>query len=270
MTETNGLEERELLTSQQAKKLFLQAGYSEATFHRRVSSGQIESVLPQGRKRGAFYPKEQVLAALGLSRKTTVMRVQVKPSTFSRATVDDLPAMAEVLETHFTRISVDKRRKWLERNPDVAYVLKSEGKAVGCAFVMPLLEEKILHIMNAPIKPPTRSQDIQVYEPGKHYTLYVRSVVVLQSVSRIQRKHWGAKLIADLIKEIIKMGKRGIIIDKVYAQTDSKRIERLLQNLGFTQMVSPSPNKNFVLDVESSGSVFAMKYKQALSKWLGE
>jgi N-acetylglutamate synthase-like GNAT family acetyltransferase len=266
-------EQRDLMTSQEAKQAFLRAGLSEATFHRRVHAGQIEGILPEGRQRGALYPREQVLAAIGEKIKKPGKKkstISLKSATFSKATVQDMPEMAALLETFFSRISIEKRAAWIERNPEIAYILRSGGKAVGCAFIIPLEEQKIMQILNAQIKPPTRPQDIDIYEPGKHYYLYIRSVVVLQSVSKPQRKHWAARLISELIRKIVELGARGIIIEKIYAQTDTRRVEHLLKVLGFTQIISATESKNFMLDIATSGSVFAIQYKQALNMWLEE
>ncbi len=266
-------EQRDLMTSQEAKQAFLRAGLSEATFHRRVNTGQIESILPEGRQRGAMYPREQVLAVIGKNIKKPRRKkstITLKPATFSKATVQDMPEMAALLETYFSRVSIEKRAAWIERNPEIAYILRSEGKAVGCAFVMPLEEQKIMQILTSPIKPPTRPQDIGIYEPGKHYYLYIRSVVVLQSVSKPQRKHWAARLISELIREVVQLGAKGIVIEKIFAQTDTKRVEHLLKVLGFTQIISSTESKNFMLDIATSGSVFAMQYKKALNMWFEE
>jgi N-acetylglutamate synthase-like GNAT family acetyltransferase len=266
-------EQRDLMTSQEAKQAFLRAGLSEATFHRRVNAGQIEAILPEGRQRGAMYPREQVLAAIDKKIKKPGKKkstISLKSATFSKATVQDMPEMAELLETYFSRISIEKRAAWIERNPGIAYILRSEGKAVGCAFIMPLEEQKIMQLLNAQIKPATRPQDIAIYEPGKRYHLYIRSVVVLQSVSKLQRKHWAARLISELIREMVELGEKGIIIEKIYAQTDARRVEHLLKVLGFTQIISATESKNFMLDIATSGSVFAMQYKKALNIWLEE
>jgi len=263
-------EQRDLMTSREAKQAFLRAGLSEATFHRRVHAGQIESILPAGRQRGAMYPRDQVVAAINRASKGMKSASKVQPAAFSKAVIEDMPEIATLLETFFSRVNVEKRVAWIERNPDVACILRSGGKIVGCAFIMPLEEQKILQILNAPIKPPTRPQDIAIYEPGKHYYLYIRSVVVLQSVGKAQRRHWAARLISELIREIVHLGANGIIIEKIYAQTDTKHVERLLKVLGFTQIVSLTENKNFMLDIAANGSVFAMQYKSALNMWLEE
>lgn len=267
---SNMEEERELLTSQEARNIFTRSGLSEATFHRRVNTGLIESIMPEGKQRGALYPKDQVLAAIGGKAKKPRKRkstTSLKPTIFSKATAQDIPEIAELLLTFFSRISIPKRTAWIEHNPDIAYILKSEDKVVGCAFIMPLEEQKIIHILESQVKPPTHPHEIVTYEPGKHHYLYIRSVGILQSVSRAQRKHWASRLILGLIREIIKLGAKGIIIDKIYAQTDARHIEHLLKMLGFTQITSTAGNRNFVLDISISGATAAIRYKRALNIW---
>src|SRR5579872_1916916 len=109
-------DQRDLMTSQEAKQAFLRAGLSEATFHRRVNAGQIKGILPEGRQRGALYPREQVLAALGKNIKKSGKKkstLGLKAATFSKATVQDMPEIAALLETFFSRISIEKRAAWI-------------------------------------------------------------------------------------------------------------------------------------------------------------
>jgi hypothetical protein len=266
MEEKNSMpDERKLLTSQEAKDRFIQAGLSEATFHRRVSAGQIDSILPEGRKRGALYPEDQVLAAIGTKPKKTPSNL--KPTAFSKATIQDMPEIATLLRTFFSKINIQKRIEWMERNPDIGYVLRSEGQIIGCAFIMPLPEEKIFEILDSLVKPPTRPHEIGLFEPGTPLYIYARSVGVLQSTSKDQRRHWAARLISGVVNEIVKLGARGVVIKKIYAQTDTKRMEITLRKLGFMQLASTVGNKNFVLDIDASGSSAAMKYKNALNTW---
>src|SRR5579859_1817559 len=104
-------EHRDLITSQEAKQIFLRAGLSEATFHRRVNAGLIESILPKGRQRGAMYPREQVLAAISKKTRKSGKKkspVPLKPATFGKGTMQDMPVIAALLETFFSRISIEK------------------------------------------------------------------------------------------------------------------------------------------------------------------
>jgi len=269
------VEKDDAITANEARQLYTDAGLSVATFHRRVNAGLIESSMPEGRERGALYSRTQVLETIGdkkISRKPRKRKkqhpaVQLAPSTFGQATIEDMPEMATFLETFFHRISVPARTRWMEKNPEIAFILRSKGKIVGAAFLMPIEEQKILKILEKEGKPPTHPDDIPLYEPGKHYTLYIRSVLVNQSVSKMQRRHWAATLITSLIRSVVSVGERGIIVNKIYAQTSEKNVVKLLNMLGFSQMVSLTSNKNFVLDVEKSGAIFAMQYKNALDAW---
>ena len=263
-----------LLTAKEATKVFRDAGLSETTFRKRVKDLKIEKYLPEGRQRGALYPENQVLAAISetVKEKKPARRSHtlLKTTTFAKATTYDMPEMATLLETFYrAKISIQKRAAWIERNPDIAYILRCENELVGCAFIMPLSEEKIFEILANQIKPPTRPHEIPLYEPGKHYNLYLRAVGILQSVSKVQRRHWAARFIIGLTRTIVDLGSKGIFIEKVYAQGDTKRGERALRMLGFMQIEthSPTSRKNYMLDVSKSGSVFAMRYKQALNIW---
>jgi hypothetical protein len=259
MEDTN---DTELITAQEAKKLFSQAGLSNATFYRYVQSKQIDSILPEGRQRGAKYKKSQVLAALG--------KHSITPSVFTQATIEDMPEIAVLLESFYhVKISVEKRGAWIKRNPKVTYILRNNGQLIGCGTIMPLPEEKILQILTTQVKPPTLPHEIPLYEPGEHYSLYVRACGVLQETDKRQRRHWAARLITGLVKAVIELGEMGIHIDRIYAQGDTKAGEKALKMLGFAQieLYVATNRKNYMLDTEKSGSVFAARYRAALDEW---
>ncbi len=226
-----------------------------------------------------MYPRRQVIEAInkrgdkykrGVNHRKPGRVNNLKTSTFRRATVQDMPEMGELLKTFYgPKISIEKRAAWIERNPEIAYILKSEDKIVGCAFIMPLEENKIMQILESQVKPPTRPHEILLYKPNEHVSLYVRSVGVLQSVSKEQRRYWAAQLIRGLAQAIIELGSKGVFINKIYAQGDTKIGEHTLKMVGFTQIeIKTSTNrKNYMIDVETSGSVWAMNYKNALNTW---
>jgi hypothetical protein len=62
-------ESRENLKYKDAVRLFIDAGYSDATFRRYVKEGAIKGELPSNRQRGALYPVEDVLAALSAQKQ---------------------------------------------------------------------------------------------------------------------------------------------------------------------------------------------------------
>jgi hypothetical protein len=264
--------QEDMLTAREATKAFRDAGLSETTFRKRVKDGKIEKHLPKGRERGALYPRDQVLAIIAETAKEPKRHPKphfsLKPTTFTQATPQEMSEIALLLETFYTtKINIEKRAAWIERNSEIAYILRCEGKAVGCAFLMPLTQEKIMTILSREVKPPTRPGEILLYESGKTVHLYLRSVVVWQGASKKQRRYWAARLILGLAKAVIGLGARGVIIEKIYAQVDTKAAEQVLKRIGFMQITSATVWKNFMLDMTASGAELAMRYKKALTAW---
>lgn len=266
------MESEDMLTAREAIDAFRNAGLSETTFRKRIKDGKIEKHLPEGRDRGALYPRRQVLAVIGEEKPKKPGRSHhdLKPTAFLRATTQDMPEIAALLETLYkAKISSKKRAAWLEKNPEVAYVLRSEEKIVGCAFLMPLREEIILNSLQMEVKPAIKLSDILVYEPGSHVHLYLRSVGIVQkTVSKKQYKYWSMKLILGIAKSLVDLGSKGVIIEKIYAQGDTQHYQRALKVLGFVRISSPSAlHKNFVLDVSTCYEEIVMRYKRALNTW---
>src|SRR5437667_792186 len=275
-------ERREMLTPEEAINAFRDAGLSEHTFRKRVKEGMIEKILPEGRTRGTdlrIYQKTKVIKAIAEITKgkpgkprRKILHETLPPTHFLLAGSDDMPGIAALLLTLYGRISIEKRRAWIERNPDMCYILRSQGKVVGCAFLMPLAEEKILEILSQDVKPPTRPSEILLYEPGQPVHLYIRSIAVLQheGISVKQRRYWWARLILGISKVIVGLGTRGVRVEKIYCVTDSassKRDEQGMRRLGFTQITSTTKYKNFVIDLATSGLDIALRYKEALDHW---
>ena len=267
------MQQEELLTAKEATKAFRDAGLSETTFRKRVKDGIIEKRMPEGRERGALYPKDQVIAAISEATKEPKKIKSIshlRHSTFSQATTQDMPEVATLLETLYeAKISAKKRALWIEKNPETAYILRSEGKIVGCAFIVPLEEKTILNSLNAEVKPAIQPNEITLYEPGNTVYLYLRSVGVVQkTVSKEQYRYWTAKLILGLAKTLTNLGTRGIIVKKIYAQGDTKHYQRALKLLGFVQIPSTSMlHKNFMLDISTCYEEIAIRYKRALNIW---
>ncbi len=81
-------------------------------------------------------------------------------------------------------IDVDRQLAWLKRNPDIGYVVKSEGKVVGYTIILPLKPEKIEKLMREEehtinLEP----EEIQTFEPGVPLHLYGGAIGVLPGIS---------------------------------------------------------------------------------------
>jgi hypothetical protein len=156
----------------------------------------------------------------------------------------------------------------MERNPEISYILRSEGKVVGCGFIIPLSEEKIQSILSEEVTPLTYPDEILLYKPRGSVNLYIRSVGVLQrGVSPKQKTYWAERLILGLSKVVIDLGAKGVIIEKIYGRSDTKAGEHTMRMMGFTQIPTVTSHKNFVIDVATSGLELILRYKKALNTW---
>ena len=273
-------QQEDLMTAQQAISAFIDAGLSEPTFRRRIKEGLIKGELPKGRQRGALYPKSQVLAAITYKKKKPQKtsrahrrkqfeKIPLIPTTFTSAIPMDMPAIADFLETLFdSRPNVERWSAWIERNPEVAYILRSNDNVVGCGFILPLTEKKILSILAEEVTPITNPDEIFAYGPGTSLCLYVRSIGVVQrDVNPKQRTYWAERLILGLTKLVISLGARGVIIERIYGRSDTKAGERTMRILGFTQIPTITSHKNFCIDIATSGLESVIRYKHALDQW---
>ncbi len=92
------------------------------------------------------------------------------------------------------------------------------------------------------------------------------SIVVTSKGSLFDRRTYGARLVGGLLKTLIDLGKRGIILKTIAARSSKPDGIRLLRGIGFTELLSNTDRKNFIIDVEKSGIKEIVEYKQALKE----
>ncbi len=195
--------------------------------------------------------------------------IKPKGATFTTMKPEEMTLIAPLIEELFgTYPDVERWASLIAKNPDIAYMLTSEGKTVGCGFIMPLTEQKIIDIFNEEVTPPTLPEEVQEYHPGLEYYLYARTIGVRQTgISATQRRFWGGLLVRNLMRTVINLGSRGIIIKRIYGRSDTPEGLRLMHDMGFTQIRTATSHKNFVIDVETSGLDVIIHYEQALNQW---
>ena len=242
---------------------------SNAMVRKYVEKGKIHYVQPEGRVHGFYLKKDVDTLAHELD---AFMLMQSKTSsTFERATEDDLKATVEITRVLFglrntPEATLARRLSWIRKNPDLFYVLKSEGAVVGYFVWLPLKPEKIINILNGTAySQETNAEEIETFEPGKPLHIYLMGIGVRPGLSYFEKRSYGARLIAGVMKTIIDLGKRGIIIDTFYARSDTPDGIRILTQ-GFTEIPSETHARNFIIKVKESGIPFIQDYKQALAE----
>jgi hypothetical protein len=236
--------------------------------YNKVRNGNLQRIIPPGSKQG-FYLRSEVD---DLAREMDVFFATSKKtsSTFAKAAKEDMKGIIELTRTLFglrgTGLdSIVRRSAWIEKNPDVLYVLKAGGQIIGYAIFLPLKPEMIKKILDGEaFSQDLDAKDIETFEPDKPAHLYFMGIGVNTNISRGERRVYGARLISGLHNALIDLGRRGIEIKPIYARSDTPDRIRLMRHMGLTEVPSKTDKRNFVLNLAESGIPFILDYKQTL------
>ncbi len=240
---------------------------TDGMFYNFVRNGDLEGVKLPGRKQ-SVYEKSKV-NQLARELKAFVVTRQKHASVFERATADDVPDCARISSEIFggAHFDVKKQIAWMIKNPDICYVVKNEGKVVGYVLMLPLDARKIERIL----REEERALDLDVSDigefiPGKPVNIYMASIAVTPSVTLAEKRAYGSRLVGGLLDVLINLGKRGIVLETIVARSSKPDGIRLLRGIGFTEILSTSTMKNFLIEVEKSGIKEIVEYKEALKE----
>ncbi|HVB22533.1 MAG TPA: hypothetical protein VNG51_11345 [Ktedonobacteraceae bacterium] len=254
-------------TAAQAMKAL---GVTEGMFYNFIRNGDLEGTKPPGRKQSLYNKLKVDMLARDLQAFMAMSATQKQPIRFMKGTVDDMEDCAQLVKSIFgVAPNAERRRSWLEKNPDVCWIVKVADRIVGLVFALPLTQEKINAIFTTERIPPILADDIQTYEPGKPTHLYIVSMGVLPS-SQTNRRLWGARLIAGLMKSIIDLGRLGIVIEDISARSIYPDGIELMRHIGFTEISSITDQRNFIINIADSGLPTVLEYKAALAKYQGK
>ncbi|HYU73345.1 MAG TPA: hypothetical protein VEL31_11760 [Ktedonobacteraceae bacterium] len=262
--------EKDYYTPKETRELL---GMTYSGLQNQVNIGNLHPVTPPGRKQ-KVYPKKEVdelkaeLEAWLLSRQLE----KAPPTRFVKATLDDMPPAVALAGTVFggvNTISLETRVAWLQKNPDIDYLLKQEDQIVGYFSLIPLRLETIGDLLHRRrLAKDLTAEDILPYVPGAPVDLYAMAIGVRSGVSLGQKRRWGEKLLLGARRVIVELGHRGIIIRAIKAHSSTPDGINLMRHIGFTEVVSSIPGMHdFVIDVERSGLPFMLDYKAALKAW---
>jgi hypothetical protein len=232
-----------------------------------VRNGTLKPVVPPGKRQGVYPRKDVDQLARELQLFMDTRRKQ--PTTFNKVTTrEEVFESTKLSDDIFGgHIDVDRQIAWIECNPDIMYVIKSEDKVVGYVIILPLKPEKIEKLLREEERTVDLEPDeIEVFKPGVPLHLYGGAIGVIIGLSLAEKRAYGARLVSGLFDVLIDMGRKGIVIETFTARSTKPDGISLLRNLGFTQIPSSTEKKDFILDVKKSGAREVMQYKQALTE----
>ncbi len=192
-------------------------------------------------------------------------------SNFKRATKQDIPFCVELSKKTFPNLSqgiasAQTRIAWMERNPDICYVSKYQGKVVGYTTILPLEQDKIERILsNEDFVKDIKPEEIKPFDSKTPVDIYIMTMVTDPNLSRVQKRTFGANMVRKLEEVILGLGKRGVSINNLYARSDTPDGVRILRKMGFMEIPSVTSLRNFVINVEESGVPLIQEYKVLLA-----
>jgi hypothetical protein len=261
------------VTAKRAKKEL--GNISDGMLRSYVTRGEIRKHTPSTRAHG-FYNLEDI-------RKVAALTLPYMPNRtirFLRGTVDDLHECEILLKRVFglgatdeqgnstPANSMERRATWIEKNPDVLFILRAGPQLVGCVFLLPLLPEKIEQVLSYEGSPPFYAEEVQEFIPNVPTSIYILNACVYADDNMLATKRfYGSRLIAGLLHVIVDLGNRGVPLQRIIGRSPFPDGIRLMKEVGFAEIESSTSQRNFEIDVPRSGIPAILKYKSALREW---
>jgi hypothetical protein len=235
--------------------------------------GKIEHWVPTGSKIGFYKEADVTTLVHKWNMEALVNGNPTLPGAhFGIAAKADMPEIVQLLIKIWGGNDTSaKRNAWLEKNPETCFVVRSHGKVKGCIFILSLTEEKTWQMIKMDRNQNTgviEIGDILPFEAGKPANLLLLSMAANDvGIGEVNKRKWGSVIVRGLFNHVIDLGRRGIPVNLIAARSDSKDGINLMRHIGFTEIEPSGGNKNFIIDVKTSGIDFCMKHKAAYAEW---
>lgn len=235
-----------------------------------VQQKKIRRFVPPGRKQG-FYLEADVNALAQVIRQAysqLASRIHFQRSTDIKDLVECSEIAKEVYGSEGT--SVATRLKWMEKNPEILYLLKADY-VEGYSYILPLERETIDALMREEksLKDLT-DEDIKPFTPEASIDIYLMSLVIKPGPDKLYKRLLSSQLISGLMNVLRDLASRGVIIRSLVARSRFPEGIRLLRDMGFSDYAVQSPDTRFsyfILDVERSNAPFIRRYKRDLQRF---
>jgi hypothetical protein len=248
-------------------------GITEPALRNLVNQRKLRKITPPGRTYGV-YLKEEVDT---YAEKWLAFLTATEPpkTTFEKAKAEDMEAENALAQRAIGspgRMTADIRRAWLAKNPEGHYLLKHDGKLVAYFWVLPVKHERLMAFMEGEIRGgDITAEDVETFEPGKPVECFLVGIASEPDVGEITRMHYVQFLLRGVRREAGQLGRKGVLITKIYATSDTPTGIATAIHIGMEEY-GPRVGKRlrFVLDVEKSQAFLLDDYKRGLAEWSKE
>ena len=125
------------------------------------------------------------------------------------------------------------------RNPESFYTQRENGVVVAYACIFPVNYTWLERVLKDEIRMgDVPVEEIYPFVADTPSGIYIRDLIVDQQIGQEKAKHYGQRILAELINVITRLGAKGVNIRAFYALATSPDGNRLAKKLGFRAMRS--------------------------------
>ncbi|TMC23431.1 MAG: hypothetical protein E6J34_03040 [Chloroflexi bacterium] len=247
--------------------------------YKHKNAGRIRRYLPGKDRKHGFYLEADVRRLA--EEKHNFFDVQSKDATFSRATLTDMEGVVKLASKLFHNVvPVINRQQWVFKEPRGHYVIKlADGSVIAYAHILAFPLDKIeAHMRHELRQQDFDIADVQAFQSGQHYETLLVAIGVDPAIKEHRRRTaLSSVLLRGISEDLAQIGKEGIIIDHLYAWSDTNEGILLCAKMGMHPWAPPvKPSKtekrrySYVLDVLNSPIPLLQPYIQNIRRWMTE
>lgn len=247
-------------------------GITEPALRNLVNQKKIKKVIPPGRTYGVYLKSE--IDRFAEKWEAFLLAKDPPKTVFKIARSEDIPAQyeldAKAIGPH--GMPVEIKRLWLAVNGESNYHVYHNDKLVAFLWLVPIKHEIIDDFIQGKIhwRDINPKEDIEIYEAQKPLDLFIQGIASDPDVDEITRMHYMFVLLRGVGEELKKLGRRGILLNKVYARSQTPTGIAMAMHVGMEEY-KPLPKTGklvrFVLDIETSETFLAKRYKEGRVEW---
>lgn len=245
--------------------------------YKHVDAGRLKPYRPGTRTYG-FYEEEEVRKLVEMDRAFFGTEKEKDiGAIFSLATPADMDGVSELARYLLdSKITADQRREWMRREPRGQYVVKrKDNTIVAYLYLQPLKHDRMIAYMNKEIRGWNITEnDIDPFEPGKAVEVMIGGIGSLSNVKNAKKAdvgmNYAAVLLRGIFKDIVRLGREGVTISKLYAYSETRDGIAWCTYLGMNRYAPPIGKRcTFQLDLERDEifNPYLLAYLEALNEW---
>lgn len=249
-------------TTEQARK---KLGMTKDAFNHYVKTGVINKVKIIG-KHGHFMKRD--IDMLAMSIEAAMIAAQSPHFEFKKATLELLDDEIKLAIQNYGERTIafnEKRRRFLQKNPDMSYYLYDGRFIVASINILPLAHEGILKFCQGE-RGWNLEEYIESFSPGKPLEIIIIDMLTTTLVPPSKRSYYALHLLSQLGQLFEQWGHQGIEVHKIYGCGSTLDGIRNLESAGFTRLGEPLQRRvMYELDLAHSNLHLVQPYKNALT-----